>query len=686
MSLLKFGTFLGEMPIRDVRLLPDQMAAVAENLRVDGGSLKTVNQSTQITALAGTTRRVFRIPTGALDTFTASFWMQFTDEDTAVARTPVVNDSFERYYWCSPTEGMRYNTRARIINGDPSYKLGVVPPATAPTVTPDPATGARKTRTIGGGEFDAAQYLTDNPDVASFISARRSIFAVEHYFFNGRAEGRTRPAVTGTATLDGNGNPIPGTGQFDIEAYYTLYPDVQAAFEAEEISSALDHYVRYGELEGRAFPVVAGTEEDLGFANPMVTRSYVYTYVTIYGEESQPSPPAEGVGAIDQTWTIAVTAPSTISERAPIDKVRIYRTITASSGRTTFFRVTEIAAPVAPAGWTTVHADTQTDTVVSGNLQLESTIWAPPPDGLQGLVAMPNGILAAWKGNTVWFSENFRPHAWPAEYETTVQFPVVGCGVFGNTLVACTTSNPAVISGVRSSTMAMQDNLGALPCTSRRSIVSTQMGVVFASENGLAMVGPSGVAVITDQIIGRYIWQQRYKPYSMRSCIADGGYLGTYTDGGVTKGFLLNLQNPAGGIVHLTDFAFEARVQTDPWSGKPLVVQSSALSELLPSTGTPRYGVWRSKEMQAPMPTNFAVGEVFYDAYTGPALGAGEFVGEIRIFADGRLIYDQPLTASGKEFRLPSGFKAEVWQIELRSRVRIHAANIASTLAELKRG
>ena len=211
------------------------------------------------------------------------------------------------------------------------------------------------------------------------------------------------------------------------------------------------------------------------------------------------------------------------------------------------------------------------------------------------------------------------------------------------------------------------------------------MGVLFASENGLAVVGPSGVSLITEQIIGRYIWQERYKPYSIRACIADGGYLGTYTDGGVTRGFLINMQNPAGGIVHLTNFAFGAKVQTDPWSGKPLVVQTSALSELLPSTGTPRYGVWKSKEMQAPMPANLAVGEIFYDAYDGPALGEGEEVGEIRIFADGRLVYDQPFRASGEEFRLPSGFRAEVWQIELRTRVRVHAVNLASTLAELKR-
>lgn len=682
MAGIHLQAFLGEMPIRDIRRLPNELATVAEDVRVDGGSMKPLYEATAITSLAATTKRVFRIPTGDLDTFSQSHWMQFDDEFTTVVRTPVTNDSHERYYWCSPTEGMRYNTKTRILAGDPSYKLGVVPPANAPTVTPDETTGERKKRTLGDGDFDADQYLADNPDVANYIALARTRFATEHYINYGRAEGRTRFFVPGTEEyedIDGTSTYVMGSGEFDHEAYYNEYSDVLDGFHAQETSDALDHYIRFGEAEGRDFPVKAGTEEDLGFANPVVTRSYVYTYVTIYGEESQPSPPAEGVGAIDQVWNITIQQPPTIADRAPIDKIRIYRTVTGASGSTVFFRVDEIAV-----GGANVIADNKTDTVVSGASQLDSTLWAPPVDGMEGMIAMPNGIIAAWKGNTIWFCENFRPHAWPVEYELTVQYPIVGCGVFGNSLVVCTQSHPAIISGVRSVQMAMQDNLGAVPCTSRLSIVSTNMGVIYASEGGLVMVGPSGMQQITDPVIGRFTWWSKYKPYTIKASLVQGAYIATFTDGGVTRAFILDPNNAQAGLVHLTGISFEAGIQTDPWSGKALTIEGSTLMELLPPNGTPRYGRWVSKELQMPEPVNLAAGEIFYDPYDGDPLGAGEEVGEIIIYADNREIYNQPFPQRRRQFRLPSGFKAEVWQIEIRSRVRVHSIHLASSAAALK--
>ena len=43
-----------------------------------------------------------------------SVWMQFTDHDTDIVRGQLVEDSFERWYFCSPTTGPMFNTYARM--------------------------------------------------------------------------------------------------------------------------------------------------------------------------------------------------------------------------------------------------------------------------------------------------------------------------------------------------------------------------------------------------------------------------------------------------------------------------------------------------------------------------------------------------------------------------------------------
>ena len=54
--------------------------------------------------------------------------MQFTDHDTDIVKGQLIEDQFERYYFCSPTTGPMFNTYARLRDGLPPYKLGVPGP------------------------------------------------------------------------------------------------------------------------------------------------------------------------------------------------------------------------------------------------------------------------------------------------------------------------------------------------------------------------------------------------------------------------------------------------------------------------------------------------------------------------------------------------------------------------------
>jgi hypothetical protein len=138
---------------------------------------------------------------------------------------------------------------------------------------------------------------------------------------------------------------------------------------------------------------------------------------------------------------------------------------------------------------------------------------------------MPNGIFVTWKDNNLYFSENYRPHAWPAEYTLTVDYPIVGVAVYGSSLVVCTTGNPSIVSGVNAAAMTLQKTDAPLPCLSRRSIVAGGEGVFYASEEGLVLVNPGGVQTVTKDLISREQWRVEYVPSTQKAMYMGGEYI-----------------------------------------------------------------------------------------------------------------------------------------------------------------
>lgn len=58
--------------------------------------------------------------------------------------------------------------------------------------------------------------------------------------------------------------------------------------------------------------------------------------------------------------------------------------------------------------------------------------------------------------------------------------------------------------------------------------------------------------------------------------------------------------------------------------------------------------------------------------------------GVVRLYADGNLVFTRELLTSGEQFRLPSGFKAQFWQIEFEARVKIFSVQMATSAKELR--
>lgn len=622
MAGVKLSNFGGMIPAVDDRLLPDNMAAYAENAWLYQGTLTGLREPVLLhTCTTPNTKRVFRIPKQFVDKdhLPDSWWLEFAFKDVDVVRSPVVDDTYDRYYWATGATALegqvpRYNTLARIANGDPAFKLGVPAPTVAPGVRMSPSgpmTAAAASYVLTSGTVQMIYGATSGQKTATFL------------------------AGSGTGALSG----------------------VDSAPIAE-------------------------------------TRAYVYTWVTAYGEEGPPSPPTVVTGLISDKWNITLTAPTSgDTTQRNLDKVRIYRTITSSQGVATYFLVTEL--PLA----TTSYIDTLADTVVSGNNELQSTTWTAPPDDLQGMVAMPNGMIVGFRENEIWFSEPYRPHAWPAQYTLVVDYKIVGVGAVGQTAVVCTQSATYAATGISPAVMTLSKISTREPCVSRGSILSTPQGVYYASPNGLVVAMAGQVVNATGKLFTKNKWQEAFNLPQLRSARFDTSYyaFGSVSNGvfqedafyngafeltnytGADEGGIIDGDDSRTAFVKLTSDAPTMNIYNDPWTSEVLVLRDNKVYWIDVSDELPgQEFVWTSKRFQTPNKRNLEAMKVFFD---NPENLAN--LGTIEIYADGRLAITRPMTQSGLVTRLPSGFKADYWQVKITSRVRVVSVELSPTVKEL---
>jgi hypothetical protein len=267
------------------------------------------------------------------------------------------------------------------------------------------------------------------------------------------------------------------------------------------------------------FPATALTATTSGTpTGPVTERLYVRTFVTSFGEESEPSPVTAPVN-----WQSGLTVTLSGFTAAPsgrgITLERIYRSQDSALGTSLFF-IAERAASTADF----------VDTVAPdgfGEL-LPSSDWNAPPDGLQGLCAGANGMLAGFVGKDLYFSEPYRPHAWPQKYILTVDFNIIAVGSFGTTFVVMTEGRPYIVNGNTPDSMVQEKIERNLPCINARGVVDLGYGVAYPSTDGLVMVSNAGADVVTKNLMARTDWQLT-QPDTYVAGQYDGRYFASYS-------------------------------------------------------------------------------------------------------------------------------------------------------------
>lgn len=324
------------------------------------------------------------------------------------------------------------------------------------------------------------------------------------------------------------------------------------------------------------------------------TRAYVVTFVSAYGEEGAPCAPVLGTGGSGQ-WTLT-NLPTTVTDSAnrEITHKRIYRTVPGNNSAL-YFLVDTIAIS------DTIYNDLYLDDEVVLNSTLESTSWATPPTDLEGFVVMPNGYLVGWAGRRLCFSEPYRPHAWPAEYELSTEFEIVGLVVWGSTLVIGTKSQPYIGQGVTPASFTTQKMDAVEPCLSRRGMVATVAGAYYPSLNGLALVNSAGVEIITRDILTKEEWAF-YNPANIFAAQMGLQYIAFNSS---NFGFVFNPTEPKTKLVELDRFQGVEGIETDRYTGNINLIMFDRTYNWDPEAVERLWWRWRSKVFHLPKHTNF---------------------------------------------------------------------------------
>jgi hypothetical protein len=494
--------------------------------------------------------------------------------------------------------------------------------------------------------------------------------------------------------------------------------------------------------------LVSGTTYDLKLPGPtghltaalvgsgsgdIVTRVYCYTLVTDFGEESEP---AKVSNAVDwkpgQTVTLSGFDAGVVSRN--ITKQRIYRSQTGQTG-TYFFLIAE----------RNVSTSDFIDNVAVDAFQeaLPSADFNMPPDGLQGLTALPNGFFAAFIGRQIFFSEPWQPHAWPVKYMVSVTDTIIGMAAIDDLLVVVTNGSPVLLRGSHPAAIAETKIRIKAACINERSIIDLGYAVAFASNDGLVRVGADGaVDVVSGNLFNRDDWLA-LSPSTMIAAQMSGRYVAFYdtldSDGNRLAGALFF--DMAGTPFMVRSSSIASAAWFDATNGGLYYVKSGTrdVYRLDAPAGVRKRMYWRSKPFFLPYDENMGAFRADSDpsaigtdnsaivqwlaetlAANAAAIAAGSIGGEwnsveynvvelngdllikipdeyrdenvlatvnggqvtFNIYANDRKIAS--IGATDRVVRLPSGFLARKWEIEVVGTLPITQVVVAKSVDDLK--
>lgn len=671
---LKISKFFGEAPKISAELLPETVAQFAFNTKLSSGDLVPyrVPAATATLDKPGIINSIYPMDDGV----GGLKWLHWV-EDVDVATAQIQNDTTQRIYYTDGTAPKATNY-AMATSGTmfptTSFTLGLPYPVTAPTAT-----------AVGFSQVVAASRARDAANIATITTS------VAHNLNTGNF-----------VTLSSFG----GTGYNQTNVSITV------------ITSTTFSFFNYGTTEATA----TDTAGRIDLAGTSVPRTYVYTWNTLWGEESAPSLVSNTVFT-KEGQTVNITAlpstwPSGTGYQTTGMTVKIYRTIATSSGTAYYF-----------LGSVALGTTTFTDNFVVSTLttKITTTDYDPPNAAMVGMLSIHNGMLVGFFGNTVCFSEPSKPWAWPIKYRQQTDDTIVAISNVGNTIVVATTGRLWVMQGNSPANISRTKTDFNLPCISKRSMVNLGYGVAWSTPGGLAVYGQQTAGeYLTKYVHSWDTWQTTQDIYSLVGAYYQGMYFGS----SAMHSFIFEKNDQVGGYLVQSDISFTAaryRARSDAFYYVNKISGASVVYRWDDPASVNSVVDWKSKVFVFKDFCNLGAARVVadYDATgTGAqiaaanaailvanqalitagnrmgALGTEYFAGmptaepltplipssayvQFQLYANKALVFSN-IVGSGVTFRLPTGYRTDTYEVRISTNLRVRAIQIAETPTGLK--
>lgn len=536
MSKMKYTQFDGIAPATTAQKLPSNFAQTAENVDLGAGRLDpwkvpllvqaiTFNASIYPWRRSGTTE-----------------WLSWpTDVD--VARSPVVDDDYERIYI---SDGVKPYMRGR-DSGVTVDKYMERTTGSTPTATATDRVG------FGAAEMAAAACVWAGQRTVYYVKTSGGVSTLETSTtlpvnFIGTLLSATRDKNTGVWTLEFFFSPqeiplwsylapagtrvtgitVDMTGAWSV----TFNGITQALGTAWTLNDGSEDYgiaIAVGALPTPSYTIgknsVAGVAftaslqmiPEFDYNKSPQTVYYVQTLVDDWGMEGPPSEASNAVTRVPGQKVVLSNFGAALTKR------RFYRSAAGDDpADDTFYFLTELTS-----------GSTYDDILTDDELGDEIPLFENPPDDLQGIVAMPGDFFVGFRENELLFSEPKYPWSWPSKYRVAIDWNIVGLGVNGNDCYIMTQGLPMVTTGYHPERMNMAKIPLPQACVSKRSIASLGPFIIYASPDGLVGLSGGGGRLLTENLYARAQWQA-LGPTNMIGAVHDNVYFGFLATGGIT--------------------------------------------------------------------------------------------------------------------------------------------------------
>ena len=260
------------------------------------------------------------------------------------------------------------------------------------------------------------------------------------------------------------------------------------------------------------------------------TTQVIFVEESQYGELSEPCSPTS-VFTLTEEGSFTINMPVAPALGSWVDR-RIYIADFAGNYRYHSTVANTVASVVVTLPFDEDALAEELDQIAEGALNTK------PRAGLKGLVQMPGGFLAGYEDNVICFSKAYLPHAWPVNYEITVDGVIKAIAVAASGLVVLTDKKPFLIAGGSPDAMYPVELDISEPLYSPNAVVDMGAYVIYPSSDGLISVAGQDNRNIINGVMDNDEWRN-YLSEDAVACLFNGKYW-YFTNNG---GFVFDVQS-----------------------------------------------------------------------------------------------------------------------------------------------